>query len=309
MILTIGLSVVIGLVLGLLGGGGSILTVPMLVYVLNLEPKQAILTSFVVVGLSSLLALIPHAARRQVCWKSGGLFGLTGMLGAYGGGHLAGHFSGDVLMSLFGLICLIAGISMMCQEKTMTKTDQAAIPVNFCPVKIPFLRVLFDGFFVGAITGMVGVGGGFLIVPALDLLVGLPIQGAVGTSLLIIAMNAAAGLTGYSHHVSLDWHLTLLVAIGTLAGSGIGALLSAYVKPKWLRRAFGVMVVLIAGYVLSQSLTTHLFNILELWVEKPKSPEWGLVVLLLVWLVLRISKFVHKVDENFLTGGDANYER
>lgn len=295
MILTLAMSMVIGLLLGLLGGGGSILTVPMLVYLLHVDPKRAIVTSFVVVGLSSLLALIPHARRGSVCWKSGLLFGVTGMAGAFGGGRLAGHFSADVLMALFGGICLLTGLFMMRSRRSEAEPGTANRPLSVCPLQVPYVRVLFDGFFVGALTGMVGVGGGFLIVPALTLLVGFPMKGAVGTSLLVIAMNALAGLLGYSQHIDLDLELTAIVAGGTILGSGIGASLSAYVKPALLRRVFGVMVVMIAGYILSRSVTIQFLDTVEQWFIHPDL-KWLLMGLVLLLVLLRIASWIHKAD-------------
>lgn len=296
MILTLSMSIVIGLLLGLLGGGGSILTVPMLVYILHVEPKNAIVTSFVVVGISSLMALIPHARRGLVCWKSGLFFGLTGMLGAYAGGRLAGHFSSDLLMSLFGLICLATGILMMRRRKSSTAPESTNETLKACPLKVPYLRVLYDGFFVGALTGIVGVGGGFLIVPALTLLVGLPMKGAIGTSLLVVAMNAIAGLSGYSQHVSLDLQLTGMVVGGAITGSAIGAFLSGYIKPAMLRSVFGVMVILVAGYTLSQSLTIQLLMLAEEWISHNYRPDLALAGLLLLWLFIRIGRRIHKTD-------------
>jgi len=277
----------------LLGGGGSILTVPMLVYVLHIEPKMAIVTSFVVVGSSSLIALIAHARRGGVCWKSGMVFGLTGMLGSFGGGRLAAHFPGDVLMSLFGAICLLAGVSMLHRKKTDTHTTVKE-SLRVCPFRVPYLRVMFDGFFVGGLTGLVGVGGGFLIVPVLTLLVGFPIKGAIGTSLLIIAMNAIAGLAGYSQHVSLDINLTALVAGGTISGTVLGSFLSAYVKPDSLRRAFGLLVILVAGYILYKSVTVQFVDTMDQWLTTPDSPELKILGLLVFWLLLRIGFRVHK---------------
>jgi uncharacterized membrane protein YfcA len=297
MLLTLTLSLCIGILLGLLGGGGSILTVPMLVYLLHVEPKTAILTSFIVVGISSMMALIPHARRGSVCWRSGVFFGLAGMAGAFGGGRLAAHFSGDLLMSVFGVISLLVGLLMLGGNKTQNKPLKAtAEPLNICPLQVPFLRVLFDGFFVGALTGLVGVGGGFLIVPALTLLVGLPMSGAVGTSLLIIVMNALAGLIGYSQHATLDVELTAIVATGAVTGSAIGAWGSAYIKPAALRKVFAVMVILIAGYVLSQALTIELLDTVEPWLADAKSVGKIIVALLLIWLLLRIGYYIHKID-------------
>lgn len=305
MLLTLSLSLIIGLMLGLLGGGGSILTVPMLVYVLHIEPKQAILTSFVVVGISSLMALIPHARRRSVCWKSGLFFGLSGMLGAFAGGHLAGYFSNALLMTLFGLVSLFTGLAMLRGGKPRPESVTDHQPLQICPLTVPFLRVLFDGLFVGALTGMVGVGGGFLIVPALVLLVGLPMQGAVGTSLLVIAMNAVAGLAGYSQHMSLDLTLTGIVAGGAIVGSGIGAWLSAYVKPQLLRQVFALMVILVAGYVLSQSVTLAFLEEVESWLLVPSSPKWALAGLLLFWLLLRVGMWIHKAETVILSQAEA----
>jgi uncharacterized membrane protein YfcA len=226
---------------------------------------------------------------------------MSGMAGAFGGGRLAGHFPGDLLMSLFGLISLTTGFLMLRRSKSQTTQTAVAEPLKVCPLKVPFLRVLFDGFFVGALTGMVGVGGGFLIVPTLTLLVGLPMQGAVGTSLLIIAMNALAGFSGYSQHVALDFHLTSIVAAGTVVGSAIGAWLSAFVKPALLRQGFGVLVVLVAGYILSQSVTAQLLKSAEQWMVNPRGLVWVMLGLLLLWLLLRIGSWIHKAEAVMFT--------
>ncbi len=296
MLMTLSLSIVIGLLLGLLGGGGSILTVPMLVYLLHIEPKTAILTSFVVVGTSSLMALIPHARRSSVCWKSGLFFGLAGMAGAFVGGRFAVHFSSDLLMSLFGLISLSTGVLMLRRAKSVNQSATASLPVSVCPLRAPYFRLLFDGFFVGSITGMVGVGGGFIIVPALTLLVGLPMQGAVGTSLMIIVMNAIAGLTGFSQHAVLDWPLTAIVTAGALLGSAVGAVVSGYVKPAWLRRVFGVMVVCIGIYVLTQSVTEQLVISTRVWFAQTDSLLWLTAGLSIALLLLTIGSWIHKAD-------------
>lgn len=295
MLSTLGLSIIIGLLLGLLGGSGSILTVPMLVYIQHVEPKTAILSSFVVVGTSSLMALLPHARRGAVCWKSGFIFGLSGMLGAFGGGRLASQFSGDLLMCLFGLISLMMGVLMLLSRRAHPASVEVST-VRFCPLRVPILRVLFDGFFVGVLTGMVGVGGGFLIVPALTLLIGLPMQGAVGTSLLVIVMNASAGLSGYSHQISFDSELTFLVTIGAILGSALGAFGSAYVKPILLRKIFGILVIGIAFYVLSQVLTITLFDRFEALVTDNALKSQWLIGFLLLLLVLEIGYWIHKFE-------------
>ncbi|PKM12189.1 MAG: hypothetical protein CVV13_06395 [Gammaproteobacteria bacterium HGW-Gammaproteobacteria-3] len=294
MFLTLGLAVIIGLLLGLFGGGGSILTVPMLVYLLHIEAKTAIVTSFVVVGLSSLMALIPHARRGLVCWKSGVFFGLSGMAGAFAGGRFAALFSADLLMSLFGVISLSTGLLMLLKAKARFTPEH--LPVSVCPLRVPFLRVSFDGFFVGGLTGMVGVGGGFLVVPALTLLVGLPMQAAVGTSLLIIVMNALAGLAGYAQHTSIDMSLTALVTAGALLGSAVGAVLSGIIKPTLLRRGFGLMVVAVGIYVLSQSLTAALLIDSKQWLSQTNGLIPVSIALFLLLVLLAIGRWIHKAD-------------
>lgn len=295
MLLTLSLSIIIGLMLGLLGGGGSILTVPMLVYILHIEPKLAITTSFVVVALSSIIALIPHARRRAVCWKSGLLFGLSGMTGAFGGGRLAANFSNDALMIVFGAISFTVGLLMLLRNQGSANEAGASHQIlNVCPLQAPVLRLLFDGFFVGALTGLVGVGGGFLIVPALTLWVGLQMQGAIGTSLLVIAMNACAGLMGYSQHVIPDMSLTAWVATGAIIGSFLGALLSCKIRPLALRKVFGVMVISIALYVLSQTLSLEIVSSLQPWLTDAQ--HWGKIIvgLFVLWLIIRIGYWIHQ---------------
>ena len=294
MLAALGLAIVIGLLLGLLGGGGSILTVPMLVYVLNVAPKTAIATSFVVVGVSSLMALIPHARRGHVCWKSAVVFGMAGMGGAFGGGRLAGHISGDWLMLLFGLVTLVTGLAMIF-KKAAAEPAQVLRPLPMCPLRTPVSRLLFDGALVGGLTGLVGVGGGFLIVPALTLWVGLAMPAAIGTSLLVIVMNAVAGFTGYTNHAELDLALTAVVTAGAVVGSGVGAWLSNFLSAAVLRRGFGWFVALVAVYVLSQAANHEVWSAVssvqldEVLAEKR---VWGggAAALVLAWIGRRIHR-------------------
>jgi len=296
MTLAIGLSLLIGLLLGLLGGGGSILTVPMLVYVLKVDPKSAIVTSLVVVGISSLIAIIPHARRKYVCWNSGFFFGLAGMPGAYGGGRLAAFFFNDVLMALFGLVTLLTGLAMLRVRKSEVAGPSMRDDNTVCPLKIAYPRVLFDGFFVGILTGLVGVGGGFLIVPALAMLVGLPMQAAVGTSLMIIAMNAMAGLGGYANHASIDLDLTAIVTGGAVTGAIVGGVLSKRIGAAVLRRLFGLFVILVAGYVLHQSLTLELLANLKGLLERHVEFVMGVATLAVGLALFRLGLWIHQKD-------------
>ncbi len=289
------LAVVIGLTLGLLGGGGSVLTVPMLVFWLHVEPKSAIAVSFVVVGLSSLLAMLPHARRRAVCWKSGLFFGAAGMCGAFAGGRAASQISGEALLSLFGLVCLLTGVLML-RRRPGGAANRKPVRLSVCPLQAPYFRLLFDGLLVGGLTGMVGVGGGFLIVPALTLMVGIPMPGAVGTSLLVVVMNALAGLAGYSRHAALDWHLTSVVASGSVCGALIGAWLSVYFKPAWLRALFGGMVTAVAVYTLSQALTWDLLQRGLEWLETPGGAMRAGAGLGLAALLAVLGFWIHRWD-------------
>jgi uncharacterized membrane protein YfcA len=296
MLLTLSLSIIIGLLLGLLGGGGSILTVPMLVYLLKVEPKTAIATAFVVIGSSSLVALIPHAKRAAVCWKSGLSFGLSGMLGAFSGGRLATHFPNELLMLFFGVICLLTGL-LMIRGNTPQHSATNQEPISLCPLKLPLSKLLINGFLVGGLTGIVGIGGGFIIVPALTLLVGLTLQGAIGTSLLIIAMNSAAGLIGYSSQISLDLELTLLITAGTVFGSLLGGYLSNLLPAQTLKRSFGILVILVALYVLYQTINW------QNWLNLN-----GLIIVVLNLLVfggwLFYAKAIQQIDRTLFSDED-----
>ena len=224
MTLILGLAAGIGLLLGMLGGGGSILTVPMLVYLAAMPAKTAMATSLVVVGTTSVIAMLGHARGGRVCWNTGLVFAVAGMGGAYGGGRLAGFVPGSVLLLLFGVIMLATAAAMLRGRKAEPGEQGRSQPL--CPRRLPILPILFDGIAVGTATGLVGAGGGFLVVPALNLLGGLPMRAAVGTSLLVVALQSFAALAGYASHVELDLHVTGLVTAATVIGSLAGGRLS-----------------------------------------------------------------------------------
>ncbi|WP_109471992.1 sulfite exporter TauE/SafE family protein [Ornithinimicrobium cavernae] len=242
---TVVLTVVVGLSLGLLGGGGSILMVPILTYVARMEPQQAISASLVVVGVTSAVSALVHARHRRVRWRAGVVVGASGMAGAFAGGLIGGHLPGQVLMVVFALIMLAAGGAML-RRRRQAAGDRAADP--------SFVITMTVGLGVGIVTGLVGAGGGFLLVPALALLGGLPMSVAVGTSLLVIAMNSVAGLAGQLTTTVLDWPVIMTLAVVAVAGSFAGARLQTWVPEAQLRRWFGYFVLAMGVFVLAQEL-------------------------------------------------------
>ncbi|HEX5750111.1 MAG TPA: sulfite exporter TauE/SafE family protein [Archangium sp.] len=246
MMLGIAASLLIGVSLGLLGGGGSILTVPLLVYVLGVEPKTAIAMSLLVVGITSASAVVVHARAGRVRWRTAFVFGAGGMSGAFLGGRLAQWVPPGLLLLLFSTIMVAAAVAMLRRKEAPAQPGDA----EQAPVLLPVPRVLAQGAAVGLLSGLVGAGGGFLIVPAL-VLVGLPTQAAVGTSLAVISLQCFAGLLGHLGHVQLPWGLTAAVVGTAVGGSFLGGRLAGRVSPRALRKGFAVFVLGIACVMLA----------------------------------------------------------
>jgi len=244
--LTIALAVLVGVTLGLLGGGGSILTVPLLAYVAGMDAKQAIATSLLVVGVTSAVGAASHARAGRVQWRTGLVFGAAGMAGAYGGGLFAQFIPGTVLLIGFAAIMIATAIAML-RGRNSTGTGGH-------PDTLPVVKIVIEGLVVGLVTGLVGAGGGFLVVPALALLGGLPMPIAVGTSLVVIAMKSFAGLGGYLASVHIDWGLAAAVTAAALVGGVIGARLTAMIDPDALRQAFGWFVLAMSSVILGQEI-------------------------------------------------------
>jgi hypothetical protein len=240
------LSLLIGLSLGLLGGGGSILTLPILVYVLGVEPRSAIAMSLFVVGVTSVTGSIAHARAGRVRARTGLVFGATAMAGAYAGGQVTRYLPATALLLAFATVMLVTSIAMM-RGRRAPRPGEA--PAEAKPAK-----VLAIGLAVGLVAGLVGAGGGFLIVPALALFGGLAMPEAVGTSLLVIALQSFAGFAGHAGHVHLDWTLTLVVSAAAVAGSFAGVRLGRRVSPDGLRKGFAWFVLAMAVFLLGKQL-------------------------------------------------------
>lgn len=257
--LALALAALVGVSLGLLGGGGSILTVPILTYVLGMAPREAIAASLFIVGATSAFSMIGHARAGRVRWTVGLLFGVAGMVGAFAGGLLGGIIPGAVLMVLFAIMMIVTAAAMIRGRKTRP-TDSGGDSTGDDPGQTagdqhrPILRILLDGLLVGVATGLVGAGGGFLVVPALNLLGGLPMAVAVGTSLLVIAMKSFAGLAGYLFSVHLHWPIVLAFTAVAIAGSFAGVGLAGRIPERALRTGFGIFVLIMGGFVLFQEI-------------------------------------------------------
>ncbi len=237
------LAALMGVVLGLLGGGGSILTVPILIYALGLEAKAAIATSLLVVAVTSLAGAAQHARAGNLCWRTGLLFSAVVMIGAYVGGRAAAYVSGTSLLLLFAGLMVVTGVAMLIRRAPTVR-----------PATLRFGPVVIEGLVVGVVTGLVGAGGGFLVVPALVLLGGMDMRRAVGTSLLVIALKSFAGLAGHLAHVSIDLHLAAMVVGVAVLGSLVGTRLAQVVAPERLRKAFATFVLLMAGFMVAKEL-------------------------------------------------------
>jgi uncharacterized membrane protein YfcA len=242
------LAILVGVALGLLGGGGSILTVPILVYAAGLPPHEAIATSLFVVGTTSIAALVPHARAGRVRYATGALFGAASMVGAYGAGRLAKLLPATLLLLLFAVMMAVTAVAMLRKASKGGAEDEPS------GSRQALWKILLEGLVVGAVTGLVGAGGGFLVVPALVLLGGLSMREAVGTSLMVIAMKSFAGFAGYVSSVSIDWRLATVVTLAAVVGSVGGAALAGRIPGVALRKGFAWFVVAMAIFMLVQEL-------------------------------------------------------
>ena len=238
------LAVLIGVTLGLLGGGGAILTVPVLVYVMGVGMKQAVPMSLVVVGLTSLLGVVRHRNAGNVNLGAALAFGPAAILGSLLGTTAALRVSARFQLTVFAVV-LLAAAALMLRGRG---PDPATGPRPRKPW--PFIAGLGSG--VGFLTGLVGVGGGFLYVPALTVFGGLEMRQAVGTSLALIALSCAAGLAGYVGRVPIDWAMVGIFSVLAFIGVGIGSALVPRVPQAVLRKGFAVFILLMGVLVLAR---------------------------------------------------------
>jgi uncharacterized membrane protein YfcA len=259
-------GVLLGLSLGALGGGGSILAVPVLVYLLDQEPLVATTGSLVIVGISSASGAFAAWREGNVQLGRGLVFASVGLAGAAAGGHLSTRVDPDVLLGLFALLMLIvAGVMITRQlrsRRTEPDPDRATRPEPIvrlrptfscnCPVVV---KLIVSAVLVGFMTGFFGVGGGFLVVPALVLTLDMAMPVAVGTSLLVITIESAAAFaTRMSSGVALPWGALAALTVAAVLGSVAGAKLGTRIDPRKLGLAFSVLLVVVGGYMAWKSV-------------------------------------------------------
>ncbi len=254
-------SLIIGISLGLIGGGGSILTVPVLVYLFHIDPVLATAYSLFIVGATSLVGVFPKYRDNMVNIKTALIFGIPSILSVYATRKwivpaipqeimTIGDFTITkplVIMLLFAVLMTAASISMIRDKATMDKEVVREQTFNY-PL------IVLEGLLVGGLTGLVGAGGGFLIIPALVLLSRLPMKQAIGTSLLIIAMKSLFGFLGDVSHTVMDWRLLLSVTGLAIIGLFIGNAFNRKINAHTLKKAFGWFVLVMGIYIIAREL-------------------------------------------------------
>jgi uncharacterized membrane protein YfcA len=244
----------IGLVLGLVGGGGSILAVPLLVYGVGVgSPHAAIGTAAVAVSANALASLVGHARAGRVKWRCAAVFAVAGMAGAALGAELGKAVDGKRLLALFGLLMIGVGLSMLRPRRTVESPD-VRLTRDTAATLLP--RLVPIGLGVGLAAGFFGIGGGFLIVPGLILATAMPLSFAIGTSLVVVTALGLTTASSYALSGLVDWRITLLLVaggvVGTLAGIAAGRLLA--LRKGLLERLFAIVVVSVGLYVATSSI-------------------------------------------------------
>lgn len=243
-------ALLIGISLGLLGSGGSILTVPVLLYLVGEPEKLAIAESLGIVAAISFVGAIPYAIKKEIHWKSLIFFGIPGMAGTYGGAAISQYLSGTTQLIIFAVVMLLAAVMMIRDRKEPDPENK---------IKVSKWLLIVEGLAVGVLTGLVGVGGGFLIIPALVLMGGLSMRLAVGTSLLIITLKSTIGLVKYmdvlaEQNLYINWDLVAVFAAIGAVGSFVGNKVGTKISQKNLKKGFGYFLVLMGLYIIYSSL-------------------------------------------------------
>lgn len=288
----------VGLVLGLLGSGGSTVMVPILVYLVGHDAKVSIAESMAIVGAISIVGVIPFARAKQVHWRSVFLFGLPAMAGTFLGAYLGGLASDAMQLVVFGLVVLAAAV-LMIKKSFGQKSLAAEANAEETPLKNPTaignLVVIVEGVLVGILTGFVGVGGGFLIVPALLIFAKLPMRMAIGTSLVIIVFKCIVGFAKYqsyllNHDLSVDWQAIGIFSLVGVGGCVVGQQLNAKLNQRVLKQVFAVFLVLIGSFVIIREGSSLLQS-----KNQPDQPEQASI------LTIEPSKTMNQISNRSVT--------
>ena len=250
-----------GIVLGLFGSGGSIIAMPALMYLLNVEAKSAIAMSMGIVAVTATISGWDNWRRGNVDVRVAAMFGLFGVIGTYGGARLGVYTPVIVQLTLFALVMYAAAWKMLQKKKfTQAQAVQLALAggTTVADAEIEIIKahmgqIALHGVGVGVLTGLVGVGGGFLIVPALVLLSGMPMKTAIGTSLVIVAAKSYSGFAGYIGAVPVDWAMMGAFTLLTVAGSFAGTRIAHRFSHEKLKESFAIFLIIVATYILLKS--------------------------------------------------------
>lgn len=242
-----------GIVLGLFGSGGSIIALPALMYLLGIEAKSAIAMSLGIVAVTATLSAWDHWRRGNVDVRVALVFGLFGIGGTFAGAKIGLMTPVAVQLVLFALVMYAAAWKMLKPALIPQPAGAGRLPPAERPAEAQMRHIAAHGIGVGVLTGVVGVGGGFMIVPALALLSGLPMKLAIGTSLAIVAAKSYAGFFGYLGSVPIDWATMGAFTIVTIAGSFAGTRLAHRFSQEMLKRSFGGFLIVVASYILMKS--------------------------------------------------------
>ena len=252
MIAAIGFGAVIGILLGLLGGGGSILAVPALIYGAGLTLTAAVPTSLIVVGISSAAALLPRLRAGLVQWRIAGIVGGTGAAAAFAGAAVNRHLDPRLVLAGLAALMVVAGLRML--RDTDDTGGDCALPGGGVNWRGCLPKSIATGLAVGFLTGLFGVGGGFLIIPALILLLGMSMPAAVATSLLIIAINSAAGFAAHAGNATIDYRIAAAFTAAAITGSLAASRIASRLPTHRLQRAFAWLVFAVAAFVATQAI-------------------------------------------------------
>lgn len=253
---TLGLGLLIGLSLGALGGGGSILTVPALVYVIGQDARAATTSSLFIVGITSVIAALGHARSGRVRWGVGVAFGITGIAAGFAGTAVNRLMNPDVLLLGFAAVIIVPAVGMLAnsgdEEPAPQEGDARQHSRRWAPGRIG--RIAGAGLLVGFMTGLFGVGGGFVIVPALTLALGMSMPQAVATSLVVISINSGGALLARAGTAHFDWAVIIPFTLAAVAGSLGGKVVADRVSGATLTRAFAVLLIAVAVYTATSSM-------------------------------------------------------